>query len=219
MDRKLVSVLRSVTVVATVGAFAAGCGQSGSGFSDPIEDALGDPMVALGLRVDPNEEEIEYGPRSPLVMPAETAAADLPTPYDPVETYGVNWPDDPDERAKREYAAMKKAAAEAEPEDFDEYSYVMSPQELNEWGRMYGRQNGAGFGSSTADGREVDKVVDPRELLDRRKNDTELLRSEPARVELTDPPAGYRTPAPPVDGSELPEEKKKGLFGRLFNRS
>jgi len=212
------SATRTVVAACLIGGLLAGCSKSGSGFSDPLEDAFGDPMVMMGLRVDPNDEEIEYGPRSPLVMPAAAETNDLPTPYDPPESYGAEWPDDPDERAKREYKEMQKAALDEKPRDVEYASEPMTPNDLNEWGRMYGRNNGAGFGSSVQEAnREQNKVVSPRELLDRRL-DPDQLGSEPARNSLNEPPPGYRTPAPTVEGYGEPEEKK-GFFSRLFQGS
>ncbi|MEJ8571783.1 hypothetical protein [Microbaculum marinum] len=206
-----------VAVVCLIGGLAGACSNSGSGFSDPIEDAIGDPLVMMGLKIDPNKEEIEYGPRSPLVMPTATENAQLPTPYEPTESYGEMWPDDPDERAKREFKAMQKAAMDEKPRDVEYASEPMTPGELDQWGRMYGRRNGAGLAVGTrADGKAENKVVSPRELLDRRL-DPDQLTSEPARVTLSEPPPGYRTPAPPVEGYGETEQKK-GFFARLFNR-
>lgn len=209
---RIAATARTVAIVCLIGGFAGACSKSGSGFSDPIEDAIGDPLVMMGLKVDPNDEEIEYGPRSPLVMPTTAENADLPTPYKPTESFGEMWPDDPDERAKREFKEMQKAAMDEDPRDIEYASKPMTPGDLNEWGRMYGRSNGEGL--TIAPRREENKVVSPRELLDRRL-DPDKLTAEPERVTLNEPPPGYRTPAPPVEGYGE-QEKKKGFFSRLF---
>ena len=209
---------RTVAVVCLFGGFAGACSKSGSGFSDPIEDAIGDPLVMMGLKVDPDKEEIEYRPRSPLVMPSATQNADLPTPYEPNESFGELWPDDPDERAKRQFKEAQKAAMDEKPRDVEYASKPMTPGDLNQWGKMYGRQNGAGLQAGTqAAGKAENKVVSPRELLDRRL-DPNQVTSEPTRATLSEPPPGYRTPAPPVAGYGEPEEKK-GFFSKLFNRN
>lgn len=210
---QLVAKVRTVVIVGVIGGLAAACSDSGSGFNDPIEDAIGDPLVMMGLKVDPNKEEIEYGPRSPLVMPAESQTADLPAPYDPPDSYGELWPDDPDERAKREFKEMQKAALDVDPRDV-EYPKPMMPSELRAWGQENGRTTNGGTTEATL--REVNKTVGPRELLDRRA-DPNKLRSEPARATLTEPPPGYRTPAPPVAGYDETEEKK-GFFSNWFKR-
>lgn len=206
----------TLLAVGVAGVSLAACSSSNSGFSDPIEDAIGDPLVMMGLRVDPNKEEIEYGPRSPLVMPAPAQTQDLPPPVARTESFGAQWPDDPDERAKREAEAMRQAAREEKVRDVEYASTSMTPDELDEWGRMHGRTNGAGITLGPR-GREQNKTVNPRELLDRRADPNEL-RSEPPRTSLNEPPPGYRTPAPPVDG-EAPVEQKKSLFQKLFGRS
>lgn len=216
-DRGMVSKVRTAAAACALGGLVAACSSGNSGFSDPVEDLLGDPMVMLGLRVDPNEEEIEYGPRSPLVMPPSADAQFLPDPRQPSAEYGAAWPDDPDVRARRETAELRKAAQKETPADVQWASKPMTPEDLNAWGSQYGRQNGAGMGSPERIRREDDKVVSSRELLDRRSDPNEL-RSEPPRATLTEPPPGYRTPAPPVEGAE-PVEEKKGFFSRLFGRS
>lgn len=214
----MASGLRPAIAIGIAGVLLGACSGGNSGFSDPIEDMLGDPLVMMGLKVDPNEEEIEYNPRSPLVMPPGSEAQFLPDPRSAQADYGAQWPDDPDVRARREAAALRKAAMDEKPRDTIWASQAMSPEELNAWGRQYGRNNGAGVTVPVRGRREEDKVVDPRELLDRRKDPTGELRSEPARTTLTEPPPGYRTPAPPVEG-HAPVEEKKGFFARIFGRS
>jgi hypothetical protein len=218
IDRVLTSRLRTGVAACVMGGLLAACSNSNGGFNDPVEDLLGDPLVMMGLKVDPNQETIEYGPRSPLVMPAPTAAQDLPTPHAATTSYGTEWPDDPDEQAKRYEQELRQAALNEKPRDTEYVSKAMTPSELNEWGRKYGNTNGAGVGSTVAPRREENKVVSPRELLDRRDDPTGELRSEPPRSTLSEPPPGYRTPAPPVDGYGQPEEKK-GFFARLFNKT
>lgn len=217
INRRFVSPARAVVAACLIGGFAAGCSKTDGGFSDPIEDAFGDPMVMMGLRVDPNKEEIEYGPRSPLVMPAVAETSDLPAPYEPVESYGEQWPDDPDEVAKRQFKEAQKAAMDEKPRDVEYVSKPMTPDDLNEWGKLYGRQNGAGVIVQPRN-KEENKLVSSRELLDRRLDPKQLSQSEPARATLNEPPPGYRTPAPTVEGYEEPE-KKKGFFSRLFKGS
>ncbi|WP_436642863.1 hypothetical protein [Microbaculum sp. FT89] len=206
--------------ICVAGGLLAACSGSSSGFNDPVEDMLGDPLVAMGLKVDPSEETIEYGPRSPLVMPsADQAARDLPPPVAASESYGAEWPTDPDAERRRKEAEMRQAALKEKPRDVEYASEPMTPGELEEWGRMYGRSNGSGvaLGPKKPGGKEVAKTVSPRELLDRRKDPNQPLRSEPPRQSLNEPPAGYRTPAPSVEGTGEPE--KKGFFSRLWGNS
>jgi len=209
---------KGIAICVAGGLLAACSSGSNNGFNDPIEDALGDPLVALGLKVDTGKEAIEYGPRSPLVMPGATPSQDLPTPVAASQSLGEQWPTDPDEARKQEEAKMRKAAMQEKPRDIEYASAPMTPGELDEWGRKYGKTNGSGLqiGSQAAGKAEV-KTVSPRELLDRRK-DPNQIRSEPPRTSLNEPPPGYRTPAPQVEGYEQPEEKK-GFFSKLWGNS
>jgi hypothetical protein len=205
--------------ICVAGGLLAACSSgSNGGFNDPIEDALGDPLVAMGLKIDTAKEGIEYGPRSPLVMPAAQPSQDLPPPVAASASYGEQWPNDPDEARKKQEAELRKAAMHEKPRDLEYASAPMTPGELDEWGRMYGKSNGSGLAVGTqAAGKAEVKTVSPRELLDRRK-DPNQLRSEPPRTSLNEPPPGYRTPAPQVEGAEQPEEKK-GFFSKLWGNS
>jgi hypothetical protein len=211
--------LKVALAVGAVGGLLGACSSSNGGFNDPVEDMLGDPLVMMGLKVDPSKEDIEYGPRSPLVMPSANEERDLPPPMDTTASYGAQWPNDPDEARKRQEAELRAAALNEKPRDVEYVSKPMTPGELDEWGRMYGNTNGSGVavGPRKYGGKDDNKVVSPRELLDRRK-DPNQLKSEPPRTSLNEPPPGYRTPAPPVEGYGEPE-KKKGFFARLFNKS
>lgn len=216
-DGRFTAKLTTGLTIAVMGGLLAACSGSNGGFNDPIEDAVGDPLVMMGLRVDPNKKEIEYGPRSPLVMPAPNAAGDLPPPIASTDNYGAQWPQDPDELRKQQEEELRKAAQKEKVRDVEYASKAMSPEELDQWGRNYGRTNGAGVVIQPHGGKDEIKTVSPRELLDRRK-DTSSLRSEPPRTSLNEPPPGYRTPAPPAEG-EAPPPEKKSLFQKLFGKS
>ncbi len=206
--------------ICVAGGLLASCSSgSNGGFNDPITDALGDPLVAMGLKVDTNKEEIEYGPRSPLVMPGAQPSQDLPPPVEASQSFGEQWPNDPDAARKKQEAELRNAALQEKPRDVEYASAPMTPGELDDWGRMYGKTNGSGLAVGTqAAGKAEVKTVSPRELLDRRKDPNQALRSEPPRTTLNEPPPGYRTPAPQVEGYEQPEEKK-GFFSKLWGNS
>ncbi len=221
-DNRIKARLATGLAVCVAGGLLAACSGSSSGFSDPVEDMLGDPLVMMGLKVDPTKEEIEYGPRSPLVMPGAQPSQDLPPPVAQAsnEVLSPQWPKDPDVERRKSEAAMRQAALQEKPRDVEYASEPMSPDELDEWGRMYGKSNGSGvaLGPKKPGGKEETKTLSPRELLDRRKDPNQALRSEPPRQSLNEPPPGYRTPAPTVDG-EAPPPAKKGFFSKLFGNS
>ncbi len=212
--------LRAVVLAGTAAGLAA-CSGSGleTAMKDPMEGLIGDsdPMVALGLRADPNAEEIEYRPRSPLVVPKDDAA--LPPPQQRAEGYGADWPQDPDE-ARRQKLREARAAASAETtKDVENASTAMTPEQLRDWSRSTGGHGVASGGSYEPAGIETSRPVSPRDLLDRKKDpNARLSRAEPAREDLTDPPPGYRTPAANPDGTIPATEpkKKKNFFARLF---
>ncbi|ESR27496.1 hypothetical protein N177_0019 [Lutibaculum baratangense AMV1] len=186
---------------------------------DPLEGLMGgDPMVAMGLRPDPNAVEIEYTPRSPLVLPRD--ASQLPAPRQTATAYGADWPDDPDARARAQRAAERQAAYEASFQKPNETGTILSRQEMDEWARQAAGRGVAGVNSGYERADEsASDAVSPRELLDRRKDPTQMSRQEPARQSLTEPPPGYRTPAVGADGqvaAQQAEPKKKSWFGRLF---
>jgi hypothetical protein len=222
IDGRFAARLTTGFAICVAAGLAAACSGSNGGFNDPVQDVLGDPLVMMGLKVDPTKEEIEYGPRSPLVMPSsQQESKDLPPPVasGTTEVLQPQWPKDPDAERKKQEAEMRKVAMQEKPRDVEYASAPMTPQDLDEWGKMYGKTNGSGVSTGTTKrygGKDENKVVSPRELLDRRKDPNQLLQAEPARASLNEPPPGYRTPAPPVDGYAQPEQKKKGFFSKLF---
>jgi len=206
--------------ICLAGGLLAACQSSNGGFNDPIEDAIGDPLVAMGLKADPNETEIDYDPRSPLVMPAQNQTQDLPPPVAASESYGAQWPSDPDVERRKQELKMRQVAAQERPRDVEYLSKPMTPDELDDWGKAYGKVNGAGMriGPNERAPREEKKVASPAEMARSKPGAGDLPEAEPPRTSLVEPPAGYRTPAPTVDGAEEPE-KKKNFFQRLWGKS
>lgn len=203
-----------MALLAGTAAAVAGC-QNGlqAGMTDPIEDVVGgNPLVALGLQADPNEQEIEYGPRSPLVMPKDDGQ--LPPPQQQQLSYGADWPDDPDERRKAQARAKREAAIRERQKPFEDMSDVVSREELESWGGK--------TGVSTSDyqrqGWDTATTVDPRDLRRGTVEPGETM-AEPERRTLAEPPEGYRAPATAEDGTVVggdPEPKKKSWFRRMM---
>ena len=211
----------SFRVLLLAGATLALAACSGNGLETAMDDPLdgligGDPMVALGLRADPNVEEIEYGPRSPLVVPGD--ASTLPPPRQASDDLGASWPDDPDARARRERREARIALANAEVVNTDRTDLTLSPQELDAWAAGNPARTTREPGRvPQAEQQERDKTVNPRELLDRRADPTQLSRAEPVRRSLAEPPAGYRTPAPAADGTiNVPPPKEESFLDKIL---
>ena len=141
---------------------------------------------------------IDYRERSPLVIPP------APTLPPPAAAEGARssaaWPQDPDKResgrpaARRERPRDANAAAERE-------ARPLSPDELRR-GRAAGAGRHQGPAQTPSDmemGRPLrpDEIPGHRSLfsLFRSSNETATFAGEPERRKMTDPPAGYRTPA------------------------
>lgn len=171
-------------------------------------DLVGSPLALVGLRGSGDDEEIEYGPRSPLVMPPET---ELRPPEERVADRGPDWPDDPDVRARRVRSEMRRAAREETVRDVEFASAPMTRRELDEWGERYGRVDDSPYVHSR---RRPNEALTPEELAARSSDDDEAeMRAEPPRRRLTDPPAGFRRPA---ETAEMPESTDTGFFGRIL---
>lgn len=188
----------------------AGCmGGNSLQTSGPSLDPLGDPLVLIGLREDPDREVIEYGPRAPLVIPN---SAELPPPEQQVVEARADWPDDPDVRARRFNEEQRRAAARQGVRDFEEASRPMTRGELDEWGRRFGRVSG---NEATASRRQDSEQMHPDELAARTADPDDVSYMEPPRRRLTDPPSGYRRRA---DTGEPEVEEEGGLLSGLFGR-
>jgi hypothetical protein len=185
---------------------------------DEEDDALPDEKFVrsvlrnLGLR-NGQEAGIEYKERPPLVLPP---SRDLPRPGSAASLAAKtpDWPKDPDE-AKRK--SEKKAKAERKPfEYFTELPHDrMTPEEWNAGkgnGQTTGTVSGPRTGASQAGG-GGNTELSPSELgytgglwndftslfdTFKREKPAEYKSfvREPPRASLTDPPAGYRSPAP-----------------------
>lgn len=166
-------------------------------------------MVMLGLRADPNEQYIEYGPRPPLVIPGDS---DLPAPEERVAENRADWPDDPDVRARRERQAIREASASS-LQEVEEASRPMSRAELDEWGQRFGRRS---EGPPTYTRRDPNEPIPPQELSSGIARASSEAAGEPPRRRLSDPPAGYRQFADTGDDEEWQREERRGFFSRVL---
>jgi hypothetical protein len=156
-------------------------------------------MKDLGLRRD--GEGIEYRERAPLVVPPNR---NLPPPQtDAAVTANPAWPNDPDAKQRKADAVKKKLPARTAAETMDLEGRPLSRSEL-EKGRV-----AAGTASGSSPGpEEAGRAMKPSELgsknmfsdmfsaLGPEKPETAEFTGEPARGNLTAPPAGYQTPSP-----------------------
>lgn len=207
-----------VTAFGLAGAalLVASCADNSLRTADRNVDGLGSPLVMLGLRADPDREMIEYGPRAPLVIPGNSD--ELPPPEQRVADHGLDWPDDPDVRTRREIAQARRAAESEGVRDVERASEAMSRAELDEWGRRFGRVSDA---PRTYGRGEHSEAVSPEELRaqmsDPDADDVALV--EPPRRRLTEPPAGYRRRADTGEVVAEEEEESGGFLGIFSGRS
>ncbi len=191
-------------------------------FAATLGGCAGDPGGSLeqnllaqtltGNGIVPSEKpEIEYRPRSPLVLPSRY---DLRTPQDPnqVEQQTAAWPKDPD--------LMRRRAKEAEASlPVDEYRRRMSigeagqrpltPEELARGRREPAPESNVSNSAAGAGGRSWGVLL-PSEYQGTKRPEEQAVAAgaEPPRRYLTEPPTGYRKPivAKTPEGQKAAEE-------------
>jgi hypothetical protein len=183
-------------------------GGSAAVHAEDDDDMLDTKLVknflrGMGLR-NGQEAGIEYKERPPLVVPP---GRDLPPPVsaDSLSVKNAAWPADPDEKQRAE-ERKSKGAKKRDPKTYNadlagedalmpdqlaqrssqpsertsdpNKPVEMTPSELGFTGSMW--KGMVGIGKSFSGDKEVE---------------TATFAREPSRSSLTDPPAGYRTPA------------------------
>jgi hypothetical protein len=153
------------------------------------------------LGIEDEKPEIEYRERAPLVVPPKT---ELPAPRERASASNPNWPKDPDVEARKAADAARRAPR---PETQGPKSDRLSIEEMRA-----GRKAGAGLPGEPSAGPSQSvypsspnnpgaQWIHPDELRaisNRAAAVTAAQASgvEPDRRFLTDPPRGYRKPAP-----------------------
>lgn len=164
----------------------------------PDQKILRNVLEAIGLRGPGSEEPIEYRERSPLVVPP---SRELPPPETEPAKPSAAWPSDPDVRRRKELSEARKSRKAFSVE---EEARPLSPAEL-EKGRTTRRATGP-----NSDMEKSRSPSTPAELGYTgsvfssmfssfgvgSKEESATFEREPPRTTLTEPPVGYRTPAP-----------------------
>lgn len=174
---------------------AARAGDDDVSASSSIYDRL---LEVIGVGGGP---DIQYGERSPLVVPP---TRDLPPPQANAPPPLPNWPQDPD------LARRKQAKQKVRPKPRGDYviesSRPLRPDELRGSGAPAG---GGGTATASAGGAEVPR---PKKSIFGfsffNKEEYATFTGEPARTSLTDPPPGYQTPSPDQPYGVGPEHKQ-----------
>jgi hypothetical protein len=161
-------------------------------------------LRGFGLRNGQENAGINYQERPPLVVPP---TRDLPPPQS-VDAARLNaaWPQDQDEKRRRDAAAQRKK--DAKTFSWEDLSRQLSPNELRKGGAS--PKDAALRKRSGETPEEADRQYKPSELgyvgglfgdmkgffSGNNKDETATFEAEPSRASLTDPPTGYRSPSP-----------------------
>jgi hypothetical protein len=184
-------VFAAVLISAGVGTAMAGDDQE----EDNLPDAVFLRNVLKGFGLKRGDDTIEYRERSPLVVPP---TRDLPPPEAeaPIKTTNAAWPVDPDVKRKKEATSAQHKAS-----SIDE-SRALRPNEM--------MPGGTDVKATPQQSLPTDAPADgapmkPSQLgfngwgignLFATPPESATFTQEPPRESLTEPPAGYRTPAP-----------------------
>jgi len=170
---------------------------------DEEEDNLPDVQmmrsILKGFGLKRGDEAIEYRERSPLVVPP---TRDLPPPESEISMKSRNaaWPVDADEKRRKDALAVKRKAS-----SIDE-SRALRPNEMMPGGT--GATDAKGKAQDPASSGDVGANGAPMKpsalgfngwtwnSLFGSQPESATFKSEPPRDSLTEPPPGYRTPAP-----------------------
>jgi hypothetical protein len=205
---------RAAAMAAVALAAAMALGTSGAFAADNEEEIPLDTklfrqlMKDLGLRRD--GEGIDYRERAPLVVPP---SRNLPPPQSeaPVSANPA-WPKDPDVTQRKAAAAKKKEPSRTAAETMEAEGRPLSREELDK-----GKTTGPVGGSASPE--EAGRAMKPSELGGKSffkdifssfssEAETGTFTGEPARENLTAPPAGYQTPSPDQPYGVGPKNQK-----------
>jgi hypothetical protein len=179
-----------------------GCAGTGAQAADDDDDALLDTkilrgiMKGLGLRKD--EAGIQYRERSPLVLPP---SKDLPPPEaDSPARKAAGWPDDPDVKRGKQRREAERTRKPMNPGVDDK---PLPPGQLgppvttgNKAGEAPGKSAEGSAAPSTNAELGSKNLKSMFGGLWAPKEEYVPFTGEPVRSNLTEPPAGYRTPSP-----------------------
>jgi hypothetical protein len=167
---------------------------------DDEEDTLETKFIKKLFGIN-ERDAINYRERPPLVVPPNLGR--LPQPEANAAVNTPSWPKDPEviERKKRAEAAKNQRRRTSEEDD-----RALTPAELDVFGRKPAGStvlNPTGPQDAESEGQRAQR---PSELgykgglfgslfKDNTKPEVATFKGEPARSDLTQPPAGYRTPS------------------------
>ena len=179
-----------------------------AGDDDEDRSTIDKVMHGLGFKSPFEGSSINYGERSPLVVPP---TRNLPPPEEE-KTPAANWPKDPDINRRAEAKAKANVKrTKPNPDWALESDRVLRPDELDKGPRTTSSTpatpNANTYQSNPA-------YVDPNKKSFFssmssmfKKEEYATFTGEPERGSLTDPPPGYLTPSPDQPYGVAPEHK------------
>jgi hypothetical protein len=171
-------------------------------------------MGSLGLK-GPNDSQIDYRERSPLVLPP--SVDQLPPPAAEAQPSAANWPVDQDVQRRKEAreARRKEGKFSKDPEA---EAKALRPDQIAPGAGTAAARRGPGPGVETSSKDDDGKPLTLKQLgykgglfgnlFSKGETETAKFTREPERASLTDPPAGYRTPSAAQPYGVTPDSAK-----------
>ncbi|MDQ2081890.1 hypothetical protein RA307_17020 [Xanthobacteraceae bacterium Astr-EGSB] len=171
-------------------------------------------LGGLGLK-GPNDSQIEYRERSPLVLPP--SVDQLPPPAAEAQPSAANWPVDQDVQRRREAREVRKKQGNRS-KDWETDARALRPDQMTPGAGTAAARRGPGQGVATSSKDEDGRPLTLKELgykggifgslFGKGETETAKFTREPERSSLTDPPAGYRTPSSAQPYGLVPDSAK-----------
>lgn len=206
---RLLRVTSGVAMVGLVVCAGTTLARAGDDDSDSSNTSFYDSFLkVIGVEGGP---DIQYGERSPLVVPP---TRDLPPPMANQAPAVPDWPKDPD--MTRQKRAKVQEKRKPQPDYVLDSSRPLSPAELKVPGPLP-TSTGGRAPDADPEAQPVTPAVTQRgnrnlfsfdNIFNHNKPEYATFTGEPQRANLTDPPPGYLTPSPDQPYGVGPEHKK-----------
>jgi hypothetical protein len=171
-------------------------------------------LGGLGLK-GPNDSQIEYRERSPLVLPP--SVDQLPPPAAEAQPSVANWPVDQDVQRRKEARELRKKEGNRS-KDPEAEAKALRPDQIAPGAGTAAARRGPGAVVETSSKDENGRPLTLKELgykgglfgnlFSKGETETAKFTREPERASLTDPPAGYRTPSAAQPYGVTPDSAK-----------
>lgn len=208
---KLAAIVLGIGLVMSAGAARAGDDDDDDmTFEEKIIDNL---MSGIGAR-SMQKPGVEYRERSPLVVPPKL---DLPPPSSTTQAAAPNWPQDPDEKRRKQAVAARKKGPKAMT--LEEAARPLSPSELNAARTAASTprtndpiQPGTSGGNPMLSPSQLGYTGGLMGMFKGNGSEEKKFTAEPPRESLVEPPPGYQTPSPNYAYGTGPDNSRRTYF-------